>query len=129
MWYYYHAELWTFDPSVDPPCMEKYDQFGRWIFVYRNPNKDPINKEWRQINKEKIACDPGGNIYETIYCDGTGDVFYLGAGLGDEIRKILSQIKRLQSERDDSVNCLDEVKEANDNVEAKSRELFQKVYY
>jgi hypothetical protein len=127
MWYHFQAELWTFDPSVDPPCMEKYDQFGHWIFVYRNPHKDRINTQWRQINKERIAVDPGGKIFETVYCVGTGDVYYIGEGLGTDIREQLYHIAKLQSERDEAVNEYTVVAAALAKVNTAQTALYAKV--
>jgi hypothetical protein len=127
MWYHFQAELWTFDPSVDPPCMKKYNQFGRWIFVYRNPHKDRINTAWRQINKERIAVDPGGKIFETVYCVGTGNVFYIGEGLGSDMREQLYRIGKLQSERDDLVNEYPDVVQALAKVNTAKTALYNKV--
>ena len=123
----FDAELWTFDPSVDPPCMSKYDQFGSWIFVYRNPDKDKINKAWYDINKETIAIDPGVNIFETIYAKGTGDVFYVGEGLGSDIRFQLRVASNLQSERDKVVNENPSVLEKLGGIVSASKTLYDKV--
>jgi hypothetical protein len=125
----FDAELWTFDPDVDPPCMRQYDQFGHWIFVYRNPYKDRINRAWYEINKETIVIDPGVNIFETIYIKGTGDVFYVGEGLGSEIRYHLRYSStNLQKERDKEVNKMDSVIEKNRDIEDASRILYGKVF-
>ncbi len=81
----FDAQLWTFDPEFDPPGLKKYDQFGTWIFVARNPNRNRVHWIWQAANKWRIAVDPGGKVFETIYCTGTGDVFYVGAGLSSSI--------------------------------------------
>ena len=139
MWSQYGAEIWTYDPSVDPPCMEKYDQFGRWVFVYRNPHKDRINTVWRQLNKERIVSDPGGTFmiriqttgktFETIYCVGTGDVFYIGEGLGTLIQHQLRWISRLQSDRDKLVNLSSPILASQLKVESASASLYSKVCF
>jgi transposase len=123
----FDAELWTFDPSVDPPSMRKYDQFGHWIFVYRNPHKDKINKAWFNINKETLAIDPGGNIFETIYNKGTGDVFYVGEGLGSDIRHHLRHLSWMQKDRDNRVNSMDSVNGKKEESVRKSKALYDKV--
>ncbi len=123
----FDAELWSFDPSVDPPNMKKYDQFGHWIFVYRNPYKDKINKAWYNINKETIAIDPGVNIFETIYVKGTGDVFYVGEGLVSDIRYHLGESSALQKARDNEVNKMASVIEKSVAIDDASKKLYQKV--
>ena len=77
MYQNFDAQLWTFDPEFDPPALEKYDQFGCFIFVARNPNRNQVHWIWQAANKWRIAVDPGGKVFETIYNIGTGDVFWL----------------------------------------------------
>jgi len=100
----FDAQLWTFDPEFDPPALKKYDQFGCYIFVARNPNRKRVHWIWQAANKYRIAVDPGGKVFETIYNIGTGDVFYVGAGLSDSIRYNLNRISYLQSEMDKEVD-------------------------
>jgi hypothetical protein len=123
----FDAELWSFDSAVDPPCMQKYDQFGHWIFVYRNPHKDRINKAWYDINKETIAIDPGGNIFETIYIKGTGDVLFVGEGLGTDIGHHQRVSAKLHRARDNEVNVLESVIVKAAEIDAASKTLYTKV--
>ena len=139
MWKTYRARLWSFDPSVDPPSMRSLDQFGKWVFVYRNPDKHKINNLWRQVHKERIVIDPGGEFYykkmlttwlgktfETIYCVGTGDIFYVGDGLGHLIQRHLQKISHIQSNRDNEVNTLGHVKAAKQAVLDAGASLYAK---
>jgi hypothetical protein len=120
----YTAELWTFDPVVDPPCMEKYDQFGQWIFIYRNPQKDRINVHHNSIFKETLSIDPGVNVFGTGHINGTGDIVYIAPGLCGQIGQQHRIISKLQKDRDNEVN------EDADVIEARrSKELAQKAFY
>lgn len=110
MYQNFNAQLWTFDPEFDPPDLKKYDQFGCFIFVARNPNRNQVHWIWQAANKMRIAVDPGGKVFETIYNIGTGDVFYVGAGLSDSIRFNLNRISHLQSDMDKDVNTVKEVR-------------------
>jgi hypothetical protein len=58
----------------------------------------------------RISVDPGGKVFETIYNIGTGDVFYVGAGLSDTIRYNLNRISHLQSDMDKDVHTVKEVR-------------------
>jgi hypothetical protein len=107
--------------------MRKYDQFGHWIFVYRNRHKDRINSAWFDINKETLVIDPGVNIFETIYIKGTGDVFFIGEGLGTTIKYHLNMSSNLQTKRDVAVNLLESVVEQEEAVLAASSVLYLKV--
>jgi hypothetical protein len=64
----------------------------------------------RLKNKMRIAADFGGKVFETIYNIGTGDVFYVGAGLSDSIRYNLNRIFHLQGDMDKDVNTVNEVR-------------------
>jgi hypothetical protein len=106
----FNAQLWTFDPEFDPPSLAKKDHFGCYIFVARNPNRRRVHWIWQAANKFRLAVDPGGKVFETIYCIGTGDVFYVGAGLSDCIHYNLNRISHLQSSLDKDVDKDEEVR-------------------
>ncbi len=86
-----------------------------------------MNKAWYEINKETIAIDPGVNIFETIYIKGTGDVFYVGEGLGSDIRYHLGESSALQKARDNEVNKMESVIEKSVAIDDASKKLYQKV--
>jgi hypothetical protein len=102
----FNAQLWSFDPEFDPPALKRYDQFGSFVFVARNPNRKNVHWIWQAANKWRISVDPGGKVFETIYCVGTGDVFYVGAGLSDSIHYNLNRISKLQSDLDEDIDRL-----------------------
>jgi hypothetical protein len=52
-----------------------------------------------------MAGDPGGEMFETVYCVGTGDSFNIGEGLSTDIRDRVYQITKIQSARDEDVNA------------------------
>ena len=102
------AELWSFDPSVDPSVLRKLNQFGSWVFVIRNKHRNH-GSSWYQINQHTLAIDAGIKVFETIYNVGTGDVFMVGHGLGDLLKKHNNLIRRIQRRLDCAINDDEEV--------------------
>jgi hypothetical protein len=119
----FDAQLWTYDEEFDPPSLKKYDHFGHHIFVARNPNRNNVHWIWQAANKWRIAVDPGGKVFETIYCIGTGDVFYVGAGLSDSIHYNLNIISELQRVMDNEVNDAAEVRRKKRNWDTYTQTL------
>ena len=113
MWRLFRAELWSYDPVVDPPSLEHFNQFGKWVFVIRNTSdrgaKRNSDSAWFQAHKETLSIDPGLKVFQTIYNVGTGDVFMIGHGLGDQLRTLSHRIADYQSKMDTLINENDEV--------------------
>ena len=126
-WRDFRAQLWTYDPEFDPPELAKYNQFGTWIFVARNPKRRMVNGVWQAANKWRIAVDPGGKVFETINCIGTGDIFYLAPGLSDTIRYNLNRIGYIQSKIDNDTNVNGAVIDALNKWNDKTIELDEMV--
>jgi hypothetical protein len=103
MFQLFGAELWSYDPDVEPPCLANMNQFGGWVFVIRNSSRQ-FDRAWFKINHQTIAIDAGIKAFETIYNVGTGDIYIVGYGLGIKVRNIQSRISNLQSKLDKQIN-------------------------
>lgn len=113
LWRLFRAELWSYDPNVDPISLKHYDQFGKWIFVIRNESKRGPKRQsdraWFQAHRETLSIDPGLKVFQTLYDVGTGDVFMIGHGLGDQLRTLAHRKSDYQSKMDAMVNEDEEV--------------------
>jgi hypothetical protein len=108
MWRKFRAELWSYDPNVDPPSLQHYNQFGQCIFVIRNESsygpKRETDRAWFQAHKETLSIDPGLKVFQTVYNVGTGDVFMIGHGLGEQLKTLAHRISDYQSKIDTVIN-------------------------
>lgn len=128
MWNKHRAELWSYDPEVDPQSLRNLDQFGSWIFVIRNSLRQ-LDRAWFQINRETLAIDAGIKAMETIFNVGTGDVFIIGFGLASRLKYHISQIAALQSKLDKKINAHVDVIRLKEIWEESSRTLFSEVSF
>jgi len=129
----FRAELWSYDPNVDPPSLEYYNQFGSWIFVIRNESghgpKRQDDRPWFQAHKETLSIDPGLKVFQTIYNVGTGDVFMIGHGLGDQLKTLAHRISDYKSKIDALINENEQVKSLKSALDTASLNRFNEVCY
>ena len=126
MWKQFGAELWSFDPSVDPAYLKNFNQFGTWIFVIRNKSRQH-DRVWFQAHKETLSIDPGFKTFETIYNVGTGDIFMIGHGLGQQLKISSFRIASLQSKMDGIINEDERVVELKEKWEVASLMVYRTV--
>jgi uncharacterized protein YukE len=103
-----------------------FNQFGTWIFVIRNKSRQP-DRVWFQAHKETLSIDSGFKTFETIYNVGTGDIFMIGHGLGQQLKISSHCIANLQSKLDKLINDDEEVIALKEKWEGASFKVYEKV--
>ena len=127
----YGAELWRYIPGRDPVSigaittgMSSLKNTGFHVFVVRN-NSPLVCEHVHENFKDAIAIDPGGSIFETGFVLGTGDVFYFAPGLSIWLNDALTDLEKVQSERDCLINDLPSTKSLEDAVKASKNEFLE----